>query len=381
RVYTYEAGLGWDIYNLISTIGVGIIAPGMAVFLWNVVRSYRRGEEAGANPWGADSLEWAVPSPPAEHGWSVLPIVRSRHPLWDQDELHRGDERLERFVNGISRWPLRWRAAVIVGTADARPQEVFRVANPSIWPLVAALGVVLIFLSELVKLRWGAAVGALVIIGAVIRWNWPQEAPMSIEEEETFEREYGVPVNAHGSVVVARWGTGLAILFVGIAFASLLLSYFYLRLENPLWPPAGVSDPPLGQALVGAALVVTSAGAVRAAQGRISAGDQRGFILGLVAALILAGSGAIVQWLDIAQLGVAARAHAYGSIFYTLTGFVSVVAGGAMVMLAMTLFWASRGLYSARRHAPIANVVRFWMAMVVVWVVGFATLYLAPHLT
>jgi len=382
RIYTYPAGLGWEVYNFISTVGVLIIAPGIAVFIWNVIRSYRSGEEAGANPWGADSLEWAVPSPPAEHGWSVLPIVRSRHPLWDQEDLHRGDEGLERFVHGISQWPLRWRAAVIVGTADARPQEVFRVADPSIWPLVAGLGVVTIFLSELIKLRWGAAVGAAVIVVAVIRWNWPQPAPMTVEEEEDdFERTYGVPVNTGGSVVVARWGTALAILFVGIAFSALLLSYFYLRLENPIWPPPAVSDPRVGAALLAGALVVTSAGAVRAAQRRIKDGDMRGFVGGLLVALALAGSGAFVQWRDVAGLGIVPTAHAYGSIFYTLTGFVSTVAVAAMILLAMVVFWALRGIYSARRHAPIANVVRFWFAMVVVWVVGFTTLYAAPHLT
>ncbi len=381
RVYTYDAGRGWEVYNLLSTIGVLIIVPGIAVFVWNVIRSYRRGEEAGANPWGSDSLEWAVPSPPAEHGWSVLPIVRSRHPLWDQDELDTGDEGLERFVHGLSQWPLRWRAAVIVGTADARPQEVFRVSDPSIWPLVAACGVVLIFLSELVKLRWGAAVGALVIIGAVIRWNWPQDPPMSVEEEEAFEREHHVAVNAGGSVVVATWGTALAMLFVGIAFASLLLSYFYLRLENPLWPPAGIIEPSLTEALLAAALMVASGGAVQLALRRVSAGDQRGFVGGLVAALALAAGGAVVQWLDIAGLGFGGTTHAYGSIFYTLTGFISAVAVGAMIMLAMTVFWALRGLYTNRRHATITNVSRFWTAMVVVWVVGFATLYLGPRLT
>jgi cytochrome c oxidase subunit I+III len=380
RVYTYDAGLGWEIYNLISTIGVFIIVPGIAVFIWNVIRSYRRGEPAGHNPWGGDTLEWALPSPPAEHGWSVLPIVHSRHPLWDQDELHRGDKRLERFVYGLSQWPLRWRAAVIVGTADARPQEVFRVANPSIWPLVAACGVVLIFLSELTKLRWGIAVGALVVVAAVIRWNWPVPPPMTVEEEQAFEREHHVAVNAGGSVVVATWGTGLAILFVAIAFGSLLLSYFYLRLENPLWPPPGVAEPGFTQAIVAAVLVVVSCGAVYAALRRVRAADQRGFLLALVAALLLAGSGAVVQFLDITQLGIEAGAHAYESIFATLTGFIFVVAVGAMIMVAMTLFWAIRGLYTARRHAAVANVVRFWTAMVIVWIVGFGTLYLGPHL-
>jgi cytochrome c oxidase subunit I+III len=381
RVYTYEAGLGWEPYNLVSTIGVFIIIPGIAVFIWNVIRSVRRGASAGANPWGGDTLEWAVPSPPAEHGWTILPIVHSRHPLWDQDELYRGEARLERFVHGLARWPLRWRAAVVVGTADARPQEVFRVADPSIWPLVTGLGLVLVFAAELTKLRWGIAVGALIMTAAVIAWNWPQDPPMTVEEEAAFEREHGVPVNAGGSVVVATWGMGLMILFAAIAFAALLLSYFYLRLENPRWPPPGIAEPGLTRALVAAALVVASGAAVRAALARVRAADQHGFIRGLAAALVLAGSGAVVQLLDITGLDFGGTDHAYGSIFYTLTWFVAVVAVGALIMVALALYWAVRGQYTARRHANVANIARLWTAMVVIWVVGFGTLYLGPHLT
>jgi cytochrome c oxidase subunit I+III len=381
RVYTYEAGLGWEPYNLLSSIGVLVILLGIVVFILNVARSYRRGEPAGNNPWGGDTLEWAVPSPPAEHGWSILPIVRSRHPLWDQDELHRGDERLERFVHGLSRWPMRWRAAMIVGTADARPQEVFRVANPSIWPLVAGCGLVLIFAAELAKLRWGLAVGAAIVTAAVIAWNWPQEAPMTVEEEAAFEAEHGVPVNAGGSVIVAAWGTALVILVVAVAFAALLLSYFYLRLENPQWPPPGIADPDVGRAILAAALVVTSGVAVRAALLRVRAADQRGFIAALGAALALAGGGAVVQFLDIARVGFGWTDHAYGSIFFLLAGFVVMVAAAALIVVALTLYWAIGGQYTARRHANVANITRFWAAMVVIWVVGFATLYLGPRLT
>ena len=381
RVYTYEAGLGWEPYNLLSSIGVLVILLGITVFIWNVARSYRRGEPAGNNPWGADTLEWAVPSPPAEHGWSILPIVRSRHPLWDQDELHRGEERLERFVHGLSQWPLRWRAAVIVGTADARPQEVFRVANPSIWPLVAGCGLVLIFAAELAKLRWGLAVGAAIVTAAVIAWNWPQDAPMTVEEEDAFEREHQVPVNAGGSVIVAAWGTALVILVVAVAFAALLLSYFYLRLENPQWPPPGIADPDVGWASLAAALVVASGVAVRAALRRVRAADQRGFIAALGAALALAGGGAVVQLLDIVRLGFGWTTHAYGSIFFLLAGFVVMVAAAALIVVALTLYWAIGGQYTARRHANVANITRFWAAMVVIWVVGVTTLYLGPRLT
>ncbi|MCB0083294.1 MAG: cbb3-type cytochrome c oxidase subunit I, partial [Caldilineaceae bacterium] len=74
RVYTYEAGQGWDIYNIISTIGAFILALGVLIFIINFFYSVRNGEKARPNPWGADSLDWgtALPAPP--HGFSKLPI-------------------------------------------------------------------------------------------------------------------------------------------------------------------------------------------------------------------------------------------------------------------------------------------------------------------
>ena len=38
---------------------------------------------AGADPWGANSLEWATTSPPAEHNFSWLPPIRSERPVFD----------------------------------------------------------------------------------------------------------------------------------------------------------------------------------------------------------------------------------------------------------------------------------------------------------
>ncbi len=380
RIYTYTEDTGWGIYNLISTVGVFVIVPGIAVFVWNVVRTLRRGEPAGNNPWDADTLEWATSSPPAEHGWSVLPIVHSRHPMWDQDDLHRGEPHLERFVHSLAEWPLRWRAAVIVGTADARPQEIFRVAGPSIWPLVAACGLVLIFIAELIKWRWIVAAGALILIVALVGWNWPEDPPMTVEEEDAFEREHGVAVNAGGSVVVARWAVGLLILFMAIAFGGLLLSYFYLRLENPVWPPPGIADPPLTEAVVAAALLALSGRSARGALRRVRAGEQTKFIAALAATLALAGTGAVIQFRDVAQFQFGGTEHAYGSIFYTLSGFVFVAFLAGMIMLFMSLYWALRGQYGIRRHATVANIARFWAAVVVVWLVGFGVLYMAPRL-
>jgi cytochrome c oxidase subunit I+III len=113
----------------------------------------------------------------------------------------------------------------------------------------------------------------------------------------------------------------------------------------------------------------------------VRAADQRGFIAALAATLALAGGGAVVQLLDIAQLGFGWTDHAYGSIFFLLIGFVVMVAVAALIVVALTLYWAVVGRYTARRHANVANITRFWAAMMVIWVVGVATLYLGPRLT
>jgi len=58
-----------------------------------------------------------------------------------------------------------------------------------------------------------------------------------------------------------------------------------------------------------------------------------------------------------------------------------MVASGGLITVGLTLYWALRGQYTARRHANVANVARLWAAVVVMWVVGFGTLYLGPYLT
>src|SRR3954453_19930491 len=64
RIYTYSDGLGWGTLNLIVLIGGALFGIGTGITLCNFFWSRYRGERAPANPWDADTLEWALPSPP-----------------------------------------------------------------------------------------------------------------------------------------------------------------------------------------------------------------------------------------------------------------------------------------------------------------------------
>lgn len=83
RIYTYEPGRGWGVWNLISSIGVIFQAAGILIFVYNMIRSYFKGAIAGNDPWDAWTLEWATTSPPPHYNFAVVPEVRSRRPLWD----------------------------------------------------------------------------------------------------------------------------------------------------------------------------------------------------------------------------------------------------------------------------------------------------------
>ncbi len=95
RIYTYEPGRGWDIWNLIVSIGVVFQAAGILVFAGNLMWSFFRGKSAGNDPWDAWTLEWSTSSPPAEYNFAAIPIVHSRRPLWDLKHPEDPDWRYE----------------------------------------------------------------------------------------------------------------------------------------------------------------------------------------------------------------------------------------------------------------------------------------------
>jgi cytochrome c oxidase subunit 1 len=84
RIADYQPGRGWEVLNLVSTIGALLLAAGMVPFLVAVFRALRRPASMPADPWGGNSLEWATSSPPPHHNFDRLPPIRSLRPVFDE---------------------------------------------------------------------------------------------------------------------------------------------------------------------------------------------------------------------------------------------------------------------------------------------------------
>jgi cytochrome c oxidase subunit 1 len=121
RTFTYEAGLGFEAMNLLSTVGALLLGASMLIFIWNVLTTLRKGLPAGDNPWEGSTLEWSISSPPPHYNFRALPKVRGRDPLWAEDtrDAMPGDDPSlpEPHMPGPSYFPLGTAAGILVMAA------------------------------------------------------------------------------------------------------------------------------------------------------------------------------------------------------------------------------------------------------------------------
>jgi cytochrome c oxidase subunit I len=168
RIYTYNADMGWNWVNLVTTAGSFLFAAGVLIFLYNVFVSLKRGVPAGDNPWDAPTLEWATCSPPPPYNFAVIPTVASRHPLWE--------DRLGGKCSLIGTGPVLEQGREALGTTplDAEPDIILKMPGDTLIPLGMALAMTLLTIG-LALVNWLiAALGVVLVAVTVLAWLWPR---------------------------------------------------------------------------------------------------------------------------------------------------------------------------------------------------------------
>ena len=178
RIYTYPSGLGWDGLNMVVSLGSLLFAVGTGLTLWNLVWSRRRGAPAPANPWDADTLEWSTTSPPPEWNFEAIPIVGSRHPLWDAGGLRFASSGPHPATESLGPPGARARETPVATGVDARPEATMRIPHETYVPFLVALGVAIVVLGLLVEATLVGVVGVVLGTFAILRWTWHTEADL-----------------------------------------------------------------------------------------------------------------------------------------------------------------------------------------------------------
>jgi cytochrome c oxidase subunit 3 len=159
-------------------------------------------------------------------------------------------------------------------------------------------------------------------------------------------------------------------------FAGLFAAYFSLKSHNePIWPPDDVHFE-LVRSGIFTAVLISSSFTMHFA---IKAADERrrtASLVLLLTTIVLGGLFLTNQLLEYAALDFSIDTHAYGTIFYTLTGFHGLHVAGGLVALSM-IAWV---VFSRHSRIPSAHTLRvagyYWHFVDVVWIAVFAGVYL-----
>jgi len=176
RIATYPEGMGWDTWNMVSTIGSFLIALSMLIWIVNVFVSHRNraAQATGHDPWDGRTLEWSIPSPPPEYNFAHVPTVSRLDEYWfhkysedDEGHLVRADTgqvvtSVDEHVDSVDEHD----AHDAAGAGDEPDAHDIHLPSPSYWPIVIALGLPLIGYG-LIYTYFLAALGGLLLIGGI----------------------------------------------------------------------------------------------------------------------------------------------------------------------------------------------------------------------
>jgi cytochrome c oxidase subunit 1 len=194
RQATYAEGMGWDLNNLLSTIGAFLIGVSFLVFVYNVVRS-RNNVTSDPDPWDARTLEWATASPPPAHNFDVEPTVTHLDEWWHRKYAENEDGTLRRRDDvqllGSTTAPT---ALDPEGDAAKETSEI-HLPSPSYWPFVVALSLPVIAFGVIYS-YWLAGLGVLILLGSIYGWGLePSVDPGSAHGHEPEHRPDPAPTD------------------------------------------------------------------------------------------------------------------------------------------------------------------------------------------
>ena len=184
RVYTYQEGMGWDRWNEVATVGAFLIGLATLIFLYNALRSLRKGPPAPNDPWDGRTLEWSIPSPPPVHNFDEIPTVHGRDPFWEQ-KYGPEDHGAPVPVGGASGTEGMVEAAH--GSETEHGGHAIHLPGLSYYPIIVGIGLTIAGFGVVFHdgATWALTVGGLAVATlAVYAWSFEPASEPEPEDEE-----------------------------------------------------------------------------------------------------------------------------------------------------------------------------------------------------
>ena len=357
RVFTYPPDIGLETLNLVSTIGAFILAAGIGVIFWDLLRPKGRQPYSPRNPWKAGTLEWLQEMPGKPWGVRSIPEIDSRYPLWDQPNFERDVDQGRFYLPDAEEGK---RETIVTSAIDAKPEQCLRLPGPSFVPLYAALATGGFFVFGTYHLWMLALVSLMLATGIIMYWLWTGTAIIPEKPAKDVGLGLTLPLYRSGPSSVSWWAMFITMLALMTAFASLVFAYFFFWTVHADFPPVPSPGPGPFWPLTGGALVLGAWLLTLLARRRNRADDRAGFYAVLSAATILsaAGGAALLAGPYLAEMDP--KLHVYQATVWLLLIWS---AGHVALGILMNLYCIARrlaGRMTAQYDIDIANVALYW---------------------
>ena len=356
RVASYAGGLGWDLPNLVSSIGSFVMAIGFFLLLLDLVLSAFIGRRSVRNPWGAPTLEWAQATPPPLYNFASQPRVTDREPMWSDPELAARMAAGGGYLGSID---VQEQQSLGTDPLSAEPTHVIRLPRPDWRPLACGLAVGSVFMALLFKVYWLAPVGATVSLALFWSWAWSiglREDPPPVQAGHGL----ALPVHDVAAHSPGRAGVLWTLVADGTFFVSLLFGYVYLGTVAPGWPPPRWLASGWMLPLAGAGALAFAAFAVHRAGARNAGGDARGRQRWLVLAAAAGVASLVLLPAGMLPGLPPPTEHAYGATLAFMLAYALFHIGVGVVFAAYAWARGRVGYLSAARRTELATAQLWW---------------------
>jgi cytochrome c oxidase subunit I+III len=378
RVYTYQSADGLDTLNLVSTIGAYIIAAGIVLVSWDLLRPKGKEPYAERNPWNAGTLEWAQEMPAELWGIRTVPRIGTRYPLWHQDNLLRDIDGGAFYLADAQEGR---RETIVTTPVEAEPQQCLRLPGPTWKTLVAAVLTGAAFLFATWHQWWPALAASVLALGAILAWLWTGTAEIPEAEHKHVGLGVSLPLYAAGSRSVGWWAMFITMIADLTGFASLVFGYFYYWTIHDTFPPPAAAGPGLTWPLIGGAAItiawlLTCAGRTHNRRNRPAV-----FHAVMCLAAVAAIGGAAALLLGPYRHGMDPTAHVYPAIVWLM---VIWCAAHVFLGVIMQLYCVARriaGRMTARHDIDLCNSTLYWHFVLATVAISVAILAFFPVLS
>lgn len=171
--------------------------------------------------------------------------------------------------------------------------------------------------------------------------------------------------------------TGIAFFLVSesFIFIALFATYYYLRLYTTQWPSQSIiHDTTL--ASINTAFLLSSSLTIYLGLRSIRRGNRKGLLYGLLATIILGSTFLGITAYEWTNLSFQPWSNAYGSIFFTLTGFHALHVFGGVILMVALFIRSARNRFSKGNHLAVEIGSYYWHYVDMIWIFVFTTLFI-----